>query len=70
MIVTAHVHLYTRLKQLDNEFIPHDYPKDNKTVNPVQLVVGHSGTIHYFVTSSAHERLSVALSQTVYPLLG
>ena len=66
MIVGGHVHLYSRVKQIDKFFVPHepDLNSNGEVIfspdtykGPIQLIVGHPGTLHYFVGPSANPHL-------------
>lgn len=55
--MTAHLHAYMRNKMM-HDFKALPYPKDNRTQYPIHVVVGHSGTKHFFNSPKDKQRLS------------
>ena len=64
LTIHGHVHLYSRLKLLKN-FMPFDYPKDNKPGLPVMIIAGHSGTKHFFASPKMNPIYTYPITQVV-----
>ena len=66
--------MYSRLKPIDDFFMPvkpevnsqgeYVSTKDNYP-GLIQMIVGHSGTVHYFVGPSAEEHITLPFTENV-----